>query len=46
MSHQNPTERSLLLSIFEAIQLMIAFSILILTLISIVIALINLNDKK
>ncbi|HFH8018423.1 putative holin-like toxin [Streptococcus uberis] len=34
------------MSIFEAIQLMIAFSILILTLISIVIALINLNDKK
>ncbi|ELY5748613.1 putative holin-like toxin [Streptococcus iniae] len=34
------------MSIFEAIQLMIAFSILILTLISIVITLINLNDKK
>ncbi|ESR08743.1 putative holin-like toxin [Streptococcus iniae] len=39
-------ERSLLLSIFEAIQLMIAFGTLILTLISIVIALINLNNKK
>ncbi|HEK9098732.1 TPA: putative holin-like toxin [Streptococcus equi subsp. zooepidemicus] len=44
--HQNPTERSDLLSTYEALQLMLAFGCFLLTLISLVVAIVILNNKK
>ncbi|HEL0016484.1 TPA: putative holin-like toxin [Streptococcus equi subsp. zooepidemicus] len=44
--HQNLTERSDLLSIYEALQLMLAFGSFLLTLISLVVAIVILNNKK
>ncbi|HEL0614495.1 TPA: putative holin-like toxin [Streptococcus equi subsp. zooepidemicus] len=44
--HQNLTERSDLLSTYEALQLMLAFGSFLLTLISLVVAIVILNNKK
>ncbi|MFP9226368.1 putative holin-like toxin [Streptococcus equi subsp. zooepidemicus] len=44
--HQNLTERSGLLSTYETLQLMLAFGSFLLTLISLVVAIVILNNKK
>ncbi|HEL0024973.1 TPA: putative holin-like toxin [Streptococcus equi subsp. zooepidemicus] len=44
--HQNLTERSDLLSTYETLQLMLAFGSFLLTLISLVVAIVILNNKK
>ncbi|HEL0550070.1 TPA: putative holin-like toxin [Streptococcus equi subsp. zooepidemicus] len=44
--HQNPTERSVLLSTYEALQLMLAFGSFLLTLISLVVAIVILKIKN
>ncbi|MEY8435419.1 putative holin-like toxin [Streptococcus hyointestinalis] len=44
--HQNLTERSSLLSTYEAIQLMLGFGSFLLTLIGLVIVIVKMNNKK